>query len=221
MKKIQLSFLFSLVFLFSELQAQNIDADLLKVKQRLDSIVFFSTQLKLAVDISFINMPVKTAKMVYTKGKRVKFSSDDFVMLPKRGLDFSLNSLLEYPFITVDRGVEQRGGKLLKAINVIPTDKRADFSIATILLDTKLKRVVETEINTKKDGTYQLNFQYNTDQKVLPDKVTVNFEIEKIKIPINFMGKDTQLDRKKMRAAGTKTGAIYLTMSEYQIKTSL
>jgi hypothetical protein len=29
------------------------------------------------------------------------------------------------------------------------------------------------------------------------------------------------LDRKKMKAAGTKTGAIYLTMSQYQIKTSL
>ncbi len=203
------------------LSAQEIDADLLKVKNRLDSILSFSTQLKLEVDISFINMPVKKVQMYYAKGKKVKFSTDDFVMLPKRGLDFSLNSLLEYPFITVDRGLEQRGTRTYKAINIIPTDKRADFSIATILIDTKLKRVVESEINTKKDGSYLLNFQYNADSKVLPDKVTVNFEIEKIRIPINFMGKDTQLDRKKMKASGTKTGAIYLTMSNYQIKSIL
>lgn len=214
--------LFLLVqFVWIGLSAQEIDADLLKVKNRLDSILSFSTQLKLEVDISFINMPVKKAQMFYTKGKKVKFSSDDFVMLPKRGLDFSLNSLLEYSFITVDRGLEQRGAKMYKAINIIPTDKRADFSIATILIDTKLKRVVESEINTKKDGSYLLSFQYNTEAKVLPDKVTVNFEIEKIRIPINFMGKDTELDRKKMRAAGTKTGAIYLTMSNYQIKSVL
>jgi len=203
------------------LSAQEIDADLLKVKNRLDSILSFSTQLKLEVDISFINMPVKKAQMYYAKGKKVKFSTDDFVMLPKRGLDFSLNSLLEYSFITVDRGLEQRGTRTYKAINIIPTDKRADFSIATILIDTKLKRVVESEINTKKDGSYLLSFQYNADSKILPDKVTVNFEIEKIRIPINFMGKDTQLDRKKMKAAGTKTGAIYLTMSNYQIKSIL
>lgn len=219
MKKIIL--LISFHFLAMGLIAQAIDPDLLKVKNRLDSIVSFSTQLKLEVDISFINMPVKQAKMFYTKGKKVKFSSDDFVMLPKRGLDFSLNSLLEYAFITVDRGMEQRGGKWYKAINIIPTDKRADFSIATILLDSKLKRVVESEISTKKDGTYSLSFQYNNDLKVLPDHVTVNFEIERINIPINFMGKDTQLDRKKMKAAGAKTGSIYLTMSNYQIKTVL
>lgn len=219
MKRIGVIILFQ--FLCIGLSAQVVDADLLKVKNRLDSIMSFSTQLKLEVDISFINMPVKKAQMFYTKGKRVKFSSDDFVMLPKRGLDFSLNSLLEYSFITVDRGVEIRNGKTYKAINIIPTDKRADFSIATVLIDTKLKRVKETEINTKKDGTYLLTLQYNTEAKILPDKVTVNFEIEKIRIPINFMGKDTELDRKKMKAAGTKTGAIYLTMSNYQIKSVL
>ncbi|MDP3393149.1 hypothetical protein [Sediminibacterium sp.] len=219
MKKIAVLFL--LHFLCIGLFAQEIDADLLKAKSRLDSILSFSTQLKLEVDISFINMPVKKAQMYYVKGKKVKFSSDDFVMLPKRGMDFSLNSLLEYSFITVDRGLEQRGSKLYKAINIIPTDKRADFSIATILIDTKLKRVMESEINTKKDGSYLLIFQYNTDSKVLPDKVTVNFEIEKIRIPINFMGKDTELDRKKMKEAGPKTGAIYLTMSNYQIKSVL
>jgi hypothetical protein len=219
MKNITILIFFHLFF--KGLSGQEIDPDLMKVKSRLDSISSFSTQLKLEVDISFINMPVKQAKMFYTKGKKVKFSSDDFVMLPKRGLDFSLNSLLEYSFITVDRGLEQRSGKMYKAINIIPTDKRADFSIATILLDTKLKRVVESEISTKKDGTYSLSFQYNNELKVLPDKVIVNFEIEKINIPINFMGKDTQLDRKKMKAAGAKTGSIYLTMSNYQIKTVL
>lgn len=213
--------LFFCQILLGKLLAQPVDADLLKLKARLDSIQSFSTQLTLAVDISFINMPVKKAQMVYVKGKPVAFSSSDFVMLPKRGLDFSLNSLLEYDFITVDRGMEMKEGKNCKVIHIIPTDKRADFSIATVWMDTRLRRLVASEINTKKDGAYSLQFQYQQDQKVLPDKVTVHFEIEKIRIPINFMGKDTDIDRKKMRSAGSKTGAIYLTMSNYQIKTLL
>ncbi len=213
-------FLFSQVLL-GDVFAQPVDPDLLKLKSRLDSIQSFSTQLTLSVDISFINMPVKKAQMMYTRGQKIKFSSGDFVMLPKRGLDFSLNSLLEYDFITVDRGMEMQDGRNCKVINIIPTDKRADFSIATVWMDTRLRRLVASEINTKKDGSYTVHFQYNQDQKVLPDKVTVNFEIEKIRIPINFMGKDTDIDRKKMRAAGSKTGAIYLTMSNYQIKTLL
>jgi hypothetical protein len=163
-------------------------------------------------------MPTKHAAMTYTKGKPTKFSSNDFVMIPKRGLDFTLDKFFEYPFITVDRDTETRTGKIYKAINIIPTDKRADFSIATLLLDTDNMRVAESEINTKKDGTYVLVMKYENDKMLLPNSIEVNFEIERIKIPLNFMGKGTDIDRKKMRAEGMKTGKIFLQISNYQIK---
>jgi len=207
------------LFLFSvSSKAQNIDADLLKIKQRMDSIQQFSAKLKLDVDINFINMPTKYASMSYTKGKPIKFSSSDFVMIPKRGLDFSLNRLFEYSFITVPRGVVTKNGKKYKALNIIPTDDKADFSIALLLLDIPNMRVAETEISTKKDGAYTLKLNYENSTKVLPASVEVSFEIERIKIPINFMGKDTDIDRKKMKAEGVKTGKIYLSISNYLIK---
>ena len=198
--------------------AQSIDADLLKFRQRMDSIEHFSANLKLDIAVSFINMPTKYATMNYTKGKPVRFSSADFVMIPTRGLDFSLNRLFEYPFITIPREDEIRNGKKYKAINIIPTDKRADFSIALVLIDLQYKRVAETEINTKKDGTYFLVMKYENGTKVLPSMVEVNFEIERIKIPLNFMGKDTDIDRKKMKSEGPKTGKIFLQISNYNIK---
>ena len=202
----------------SSAQAVDVDAHLLKIKQRMDSIAQFTASLKLDVDISFINMPAKYANMSYVKGKPAKYSSDDFVMIPKRGLDFTLDKIFEYPIITIDRGTEIRNGKQYKAINVIPTDKRADFSIATLLLDTGNQRVAESEINTKKDGTYILVMRYENENVLLPAMVEVNFEIERIKIPLNFMGKGTDIDRRKMRAEGMKTGKIFLQMSNYQIK---
>lgn len=209
--------IWSCLFCFA-VNAQGIDPDLLKIKQRMDSILQFSANLKLNVDIDFINMPAKYARMNYTKGKPVKFSSEDFVMIPKRGLDFSLNSLMEFPFITVPRGEVIRNGKKFKAINIIPTDQRADFSIALLLLDLQHSRVAETEINTKKDGTYNLLLQYENSSRILPSQVEVNFEIEKIRIPLNFMGKDTDIDRKKMRSEGRKSGKIFLQISNYLIR---
>ncbi len=199
------------------INAQNMDTDLLKIKQRMDSIQQFSAKLKLTVDINFINMPTKYASMSYTKGKPIKFSSSDFVMIPKRGLDFSLNRLFEYPFITVPRGDIIKNGKKYKSINIIPTNPKADFSIALLLLDLPNMRVAETEISTKKDGAYNLILNYENSTKILPALVEVSFEIERIKIPINFMGKDTDIDRKKMKAEGVKTGKIYLSISNYLI----
>lgn len=200
------------------LSAQGVDTHLLKIKQRMDSIAQFTANLKLDIDISFINMPTKHAAMTYTKGMPAKYSSDDFVLIPKRGLDFTLDKIFEYPFITIDRGTEKRNGKSYKAIHVIPTDKRADFAIATLLLDTANMRVAESEINTKKDGTYLLMMKYENGAMFLPNMVEVNFEIERIKIPFNFMGKDTEIDRKKMQEEGMKTGKIFLQMSNYKIK---
>ena len=210
--------LFCLLNIFGQKLSAQVDGDLLKIKQRMDSIAQFTATIKLEVDISFINMPTKYAGMTYAKGKSPKYSSDDFVMIPKRGLDFTLDKIFEYPIITIDRGTEIRNGKQYKAINVIPTDKRADFSIATLLLDTGNQRVAESEINTKKDGTYILVMRYENENVLLPAMVEVNFEIERIKIPLNFMGKGTDIDRRKMRAEGMKTGKIFLQMSNYQIK---
>jgi hypothetical protein len=201
-----------------KLSGQPVDADLLNIKHRMDSIERFTATLKLDVDISFINMPTKHAGMTYVKGKPTKYSSDDFVMIPKRGLDFTLDKIFEYPIITVERGIEIRNGEQYKAINVIPTDKHADFSIATLLIDTLNRRVAESEINTKNDGTYILTLKYENVHTLLPDRVEVNFEIERIRIPFNFMGKDTDIDRKKMRAEGLKTGKIFLQLSNYQIR---
>ncbi len=208
----------TLIILSISSNAQNIDADLLKIKQRMDSIQQFSAKLKLAVDINFINMPTKYASMSYTKGKPIKFASSNFVMIPKRGLDFSLNRLFEYSFITVPRGDIFKNGKKYKSLNIIPTDEKADFSIALLLLDIPNMRVAETEISTKKDGIYNLKLNYENTTKVLPALVEVSFEIERIKIPINFMGKDTDIDRKKMKTEGVKTGKIYLSISNYLIK---
>ncbi|MBP1839757.1 hypothetical protein [Formosa algae] len=205
-------------FCMSAVFAQEVDADLLAVKARMDRVEHFTVDIQLDVDISFINMPTKQAKMIYNKGKHTQFSSSDFVMIPKRGLDFSLQQLFEYPFITVDRGEEQRNGVTYKAINVIPTDKRADFSIATLLIDTKHLRIAESEIFTKKHGAYVLVFQYENEASLLPELVAVNFEMERIKIPLNYMGKDIDVDKKQMKTDGVKTGKITLKMSNYSIE---
>ena len=197
---------------------QDIDPDLLKIKERMDAIEEFSAHLVLNLDIDFINMPTKTADMIYVKDKPVKFSSNDFVLIPKRGLDFSMNEIFKHSFITVDRGMEERDGNNYRVINVIPTDKKADYAIATFVLDTMNHRIVESEINTKKDGSYTLTMQYENREMILPMEVVVSFEINRIKIPLNYMGKDTEVDKEKLKSDGPKTGRIILQISDYQIR---
>ncbi|MGB5482190.1 MAG: hypothetical protein WBM91_14005, partial [Eudoraea sp.] len=97
----------------------------------MDSIKSYDAQIKLDVDISFINMPSKYGKVLYKQGETTKVTSEDFIMLPKRGLDLTLNEIFKYPFITVNRGEANHKGVLCKVINLIPTSSKSDFSIAT------------------------------------------------------------------------------------------
>jgi hypothetical protein len=207
-----------LLFLSTQwVQAQKVDADLMRIKQRMDSVKQFSAAVTLNLDVPFIKMPTKRAQIKYVKGKKMAFASDDFVMLPKRGLDFSLNEIFKHPFITVDRGMEKRDGRNLKVINVIPTDGKSDLVLVTLYMDTKAVRIVQSEVNTRKDGSYTLLMQYAKNADILPDYMEAGFAIERLKIPLNFMGRDTKIDRKKMRSMDTKTGKIKMQLSDYHI----
>lgn len=211
-------FLIVLVFSLEPALGQAKDPDLLRVKDRLDSISAFSVDLSLSLDIDFINMPPKQAQMYYSKKKGTRFSSDDFVIIPKRGLDFSMTQLFEYDFLTVSRGYTTVNGIPCHSVAIIPNDKRADFAIATLHIDTVLFRVVVSEISTKKDGTFNLDFSYASEPDVMPSLVVVNFEIEEIKLPLSFMSKQAEIDKEKMKEDGVKSGQIRLTMTNYKIQ---
>jgi len=197
--------------------AQEVDADLLKVKAKMDSVQSFEAGIIMDVDISFINMPTKEATISYQRGESVKFNSDDFILIPKRGFDFSLEEFFRHPFITVDRGIEMYQGKSYKYINIIPNSKKADYAIASLLIDTLNYRIVRSEIITKKEGAFTVNMKYDSDSAALPASMTVEFEVEEVKIPLNFMGRDTDIDRKQIRTEGKKTGQIYLQFQNYHV----
>lgn len=200
------------------LSAQEWDADLKKIQQRLDAVTSYAAEVRFNVDISFINMPTKKAAVEYKKEKGIAFNSEDFVLIPKKGLDFSLSELLKVPLFTVDRGWESLEGVDYKVVNIIPTTDKSDFSIAKLYLDTQNTRIKAAEISTKKEGVYWVNFSFEKAENVLPDQVTVEFEVEKFRLPINFMGKDTDIDRKQMRSDGPKRGAIYIDIDYTQLE---
>ncbi|MCG2419524.1 hypothetical protein K8089_10860 [Aequorivita sp. F47161] len=209
-------FIIVAIFTVFTATAQTAEEDVLKVKSRLDSIEGFSATIKLHADISFIQMPDKEAAAVFTKGEPIVITSEDFTLIPKRGLDLSFRELFEHPFITVDRG-EISNKANLRAVSILPTSEKADFSLATLHIDTKNLRIVWAEINTKKDGTYALKLVYPDNKAVLPSNLTISFEIEKIRIPLNFAGKDVKVDRKKMREEDEKKGRIILDLDYSRI----
>jgi hypothetical protein len=114
-----------LLFLYSVSGVcQTAEEQVLLVKSRLDSIETFLADIELHVDISFIKMPDKEAQAAFKKGEDVVITADDFVLIPKRGLDLSFSELFEYPFMVIDRGEVEGQSTSLLAISILPSDSQ-------------------------------------------------------------------------------------------------
>lgn len=187
-----------------------------KVKAKIESVEKASGHMTLNLDIEFINMPEKQAEITYIKGQPLEYQSDNFIFIPRKGLDFSWSSLFKYQFISIDRGTKIINGNRIQTLNIIPDDKKADFVIMTLGIDIDNDLIISAEVSTKKEGTFNLIFKYE-DQTPLPLSIEASFEMEKVKIPLNFMGNDTDIDRKSMRAEGPKTGKVFLDLSWEEI----
>jgi hypothetical protein len=205
--------LFILTFLgASLLSGQEVDPMLVAVKERADSIVSFQARVQMEVDISFVNMPVKEAEIRFKKGSPISISSEDFVMIPKRGLDFTLNELYRYPFMTLSLGKVQLEGRNCHLIKIIPTTDASDYSIASVWIAPETLQVLKTQISTKKNGVYDIFYNYSGKREILPSKIKVAFEVSGVKIPLRFLGRDTQIDKGKKEDSAQERGAIFLTI---------
>lgn len=199
------------------MQAQDIDPVLTQVKARLDSIAGFEVTVQMEVDIRYVNMPVKTAELSYQQGNSVRIRSEDFVMIPKRGLDFGLGELYKYPFMTLNLGEVEFQGRPCELVKVIPTTDASDYSIATLWIDSQRRRIAKSQISTKKNGTFDINYAYKAPKDVLPEGITVNFQVADIRIPLRFLGREAQVDKGQLKADPGQKGAIRLLFSEYRI----
>ncbi|MGB5507370.1 hypothetical protein [Robiginitalea sp.] len=211
MKAIPL-FIFTLLSA-SLLSGQEIDPMLVAVKERADSVMSFQAGVQMEVDISFVNMPVKEAEIRFTTGAPISISSEDFVMIPKRGLDFTLNELYRYPFMTLSLGRVQFEGRDCHLVKIIPTTDASDYSIASVWIAPETLQVLKTQISTKKNGVYDIFYTYSGKQDILPSEIKVAFEVSGVKIPLRFLGRDTQIDKGKKADSAQERGAIYLRIT--------
>lgn len=202
---------------FFSIMGQAVDEDLMLIRERLLLIQEATANATLNLDVDFINMPEKYAELHFQKGNPIRYSSDHFIVIPKRGLDFSWNELFSHKFMTVERGDEEIEGRLLKVLNIIPLDKKADFAIMLLKMDVEKNQILFSEITTKHDGTFDLKFNYQ-ETGVFPSKVVVEFELERIRIPLNFMGKDVEIDKDEMKSGRLKKGKIFLDLDWTYIK---
>ena len=213
------------IILFSGLRlvSQEVDPNAVidSTRTKLEGIVDYQADIEIEVDVDFINMPLKHATIYFKKPDKVKFKSDEFIMLPKRGLNNRITQILDDPYTAIYLGNEMINEIPHYVIRIVPMGKNPDIVLATWWISSETYLISKSESNTRNDGNFMVDFIYGDRSIILPTEMVFSFQIEKLKLPLKFIGKSSGLEVDKSKMQEPQNGKVYLRFSNYLINTDL
>lgn len=194
-----------------------------KVIDNLNNVDSYSADIKIVVDISFVDIPDKEGKIYYQNPGKIKADIPGLAMLPKQGLGIDYKSILQDQTNTyIDGGETKLNGKTVKIVKAIPANPDSKIVLTSFWIDPSNYTVVQAEVTTKQNGTFLIELDHKKVSNIawLPSKVIINARVPKLAIPKSFV---SAKDKKKLEEeeedpdSGTTKGVITLTYSNYEV----
>jgi len=208
--------------LFSQTQDPEIILD--RVKAEFNKIEDYTVDVKIKVDVDFLKIPEREAKIYYKKPDKIHVESEGFVMLPKEGLNFSPLSLLNSNYTSFYVRQDTIDGIVTSVIKVIPLDGKSDVILSTLWIDTKRNIIKKIESSRKPEGTFTIDLDYlRTDKGFwLPSSMVFTFTFDRSVLPRNFnFDNDSELKKEIQDSTKSHTGKVILDYSNYKVNTGL
>ena len=202
-------------------QPRDVNGIIDSVEARLNRVVDYQANIEVEVDVDFIKMPVKHATILYKQPDKIKLISDEFLMLPKRGLGKRVTKILEEPYTALYLGEDTINGRIQHLIRIVPMGRKPEVILATWWVDTSTFQISRNESNLRDGGSFVIDFIYEHKQDILPKEMVFSFEIEKLNLPLKFIGKSQGIETDPSEMKPVSQGKVYLRFSEYRINTGI
>ncbi len=197
-------------------QAKNPTKILDAVKQKFEKIHDYQVDVNIHVDVNFIKMPDRKAKIYFKQPDKVKFQSDGFALLPKQGFNFSPVQLLKGDYNSIFVRTDKIDGKKLDVIKIIPNNDTSDVVLSTLWVDETDNVINKVETVGKKSGNISIDFKYG-ENKTLPSEVKFTFNFGDVAAqPAEHEGQNNAPAMKPM-GRGPIKGTATLTYTNYKI----
>lgn len=185
-----------------------------RVKEKLNKLKGYDADVKVSVLADFINMPTKNIQIKYVSPNSIEIQSQDFVLIPKNGIDFTYKELFSKAYVAVGLEDEMVYDQNCKVIKIIPIDGRSKFVLVTFWINSNYQ-IQKAEIFTKENGNFQAKMLFGSAESVIPKRVEMDFEIDKLKIPLKFLGKNN-ISKKSLKDKDPDIGRVVLVFYNCQ-----
>ena len=190
------------------------------VKKEFEKIDDYEVDVRIKVDVEFLKMPERQAKIYYKKPDKLQIESDNFAMLPKSGLNFSPLGFLSYKYTAFFEKEDTINGRPVLVVKVIPIEANADVILSTFWIDTDRNLILKIESSRKPQGTFTIDLDYlkTIGNLWLPSSMVFTFSLEPGMLPGRIA---EELYKENKQDDEAKKGSVYLFYSDYKVNQSL
>jgi outer membrane lipoprotein-sorting protein len=211
-----LIFIFVLINLAANCQPKDAGTLLNALKKKYAVIKDYTVDATILVDVWFLNMPEKKARIYFKYPDKVHVETKGFALLPKRAANFDPGSFIGERFTAIYMKSEKWGNSMIDVIKTIPNDPNSDVILSTFWIDTKKMEIRKLEINSKTGGNFKVEMDYNQLPYDLPQKLTVTFDMKGMNMPKGMTGEMPKKDKTgKKKENGT--GKVTITYANYRV----
>ncbi len=208
-------------FSSNHLLAQDANAVLAKVRQKLQSVKNYIGEGDLVTDISFITIPDSKVKVYFRQPDELRILKKDGIsILPKGGVNLSLNALvMGKEMVAVPAGYAQHANKKLAVIKLLPVDNQSEIVLNTLLVEEGSGLVYKSTTTTRDNGTYETILEYGKYARWgLPDKLVLVFNTGTFKLPKAVTMEYEGSSKKPVTRPGMEgKGRVTITYSSYTV----
>ena len=164
-------------------QSEEAKNKILTVMSKMENTPPYSCDVKIKIDVKFINIKERIGKMTYNSPDEIDYKIKGFAFLPKKEMGATSADLFKKDFIAISLGNQSES----EIIKVIPMDINSDIVTGQFWIgkDELIKKMI---IITKDKGSYTAEMDYNDLEYDLPSSITMSFDVKNQKMPALLTG---------------------------------
>ncbi len=184
-------------------QTNNIEKIFEQIKNKLDKVNDYSAEVNIAVNMDFLKMPKSKAEIFFKKPDKFKMKSSSFAILPKAGIDFNPQRILDYDFSSEFVGDTLVDESKVSLYKITPNTDTLKFVSAVLAIDETEMLIRQLILTSDNNAKVITSFSYDKQKEfALPSELKVYFDFSEVEgdptkkrrnrnIPENFKGEIT------------------------------
>lgn len=212
------------MFGLNSVQAQDMNALVMKVKAKLDKVKDYTADGKMKTDVAFIKAPIGKVKVFFKSPDKFKLQKDGGIsVLPKGGVSINIGSMvMQSGFVAIDAGLSTVQNFPVRVVKLLPNVDAGDIILSTLYIDEQNLLIRKSVTTTRENGTYEMELMYGKyDGYGLPDKVIFSFNAKDYKLPKGITLEFDDTDKAIKDKMKGRKGRVEINYSSYAINTGL